>query len=65
MSAKTANTNFGTGIAIGLPFLILGIAQQNMAFFIIGIALALSLSASPARAAAKKKKEQPKEKDRG
>lgn len=60
MNTKTENTNFGTGIAIGLPFLILGMIQQNIAFFTVGIALALSLSASPALAAAKKKRKQTK-----
>ena len=46
MKEKAARLNFGTGIAIGLPFLILGIVQKNLAFFIIGVALAISLSAS-------------------
>lgn len=48
MKEKAARLNFGTGIAIGLPFLILGIVQKNLAFFIIGVALAISLSASSA-----------------
>lgn len=38
--------NFSTGFLIGLPFIVLGIAQQNIAFFIIGIALSLSLVAA-------------------
>ncbi|HSP21244.1 MAG TPA: hypothetical protein VLQ20_02840 [Planococcus sp. (in: firmicutes)] len=46
MKEKAASLNFMTGIAIGLPFLILGIIQKNLAFFIIGVALAISLSAS-------------------
>ncbi|WKA50948.1 hypothetical protein QWY22_18980 [Planococcus liqunii] len=46
MAKKTFEPNFGTGIAIGMPFFILGIVQQNAAFFLIGIALALSLGAS-------------------
>ncbi|MDN3449693.1 hypothetical protein QMA09_05805 [Planococcus sp. APC 3906] len=48
MKEKAARLNVGTGIAIGLPFLILGIVQKNLAFFIIGVALAISLSASSA-----------------
>lgn len=46
MKEKAARLNFGTSIAIGLPFLILGIVQKNLAFVIIGVALAISLSAS-------------------
>ena len=46
MKEKAASLNYGTGIAIGLPFLILGIVQKNLAFFIIGVALTISLSAS-------------------
>lgn len=56
MKTKTATQNFGTGIAIGLPFIVLGIVQQNIAFFIIGIALAISLGAASQTAAAKNKK---------
>ena len=48
MKEKAASLNFMTGIAIGMPFLILGIFQKNVAFFIIGVALAISLSASSA-----------------
>lgn len=48
LKEKAASLNFGTGIAIGLPFLVLGIVQKNLAFFIIGVALAISLSASSA-----------------
>lgn len=43
---KAPAPNFGTGFLIGLPFIVLGIAQQNIAFFIIGIALAISLGAA-------------------
>ncbi|MBZ5199692.1 hypothetical protein HU147_00555 [Planomicrobium chinense] len=46
MAKKTFEPNFGTGIAIGMPFFVLGIVQENVAFFLIGIALALSLGAS-------------------
>ncbi|MBB5180393.1 hypothetical protein HNQ44_001821 [Planomicrobium koreense] len=56
MKEKAARLNFGTGIAIGLPFLILGIVQKNLAFVIIGVALAISLSASSALKSKSEKK---------
>lgn len=55
MKEKAANLIFGTGIAIGLPFLVLDIVQKSLAFFIIGVALAISLSASSALKPKRKK----------
>lgn len=55
MAKKTFEPNFGTGIAIGMPFFILGIVQQNVAFFLIGVALSLSLGASFKSASSKEK----------
>lgn len=46
MKEKAARLNFVTGIAVGMPFFILGIVQKNIAFFIIGASLAISLSAT-------------------